>query len=455
MKQILIYSFIFSLVWVSTLQGQTVSRQYLKNWSDPEIEERIHTGIEKNRKGWADITFVDDKGNPVEWSGQIQVRQTSHDFLFGANIFMLNGYEEEWENKQYEQIFKDLLNFATVPFYWKTLEPGKGNIRFSENSRHIYRRPAPDMVVEFCKKNNITMKGHPLFWDNAQWNIPTWWPSEKDSLEFLIRRHVQKIANRYRNDILHWDVVNEVNARHVDVPVPDQFPSMVFEVAEKYFGYDNQFTYNFTTNVWRDYKEEYGLEYLLAENLLLKGAKVDAIGFQCHMWGHGQWKSILEGKHMTPKHMLKFLDLFAQFDLPILITEVTFPTLPEGETGEKNQARITRDWYRLWFSHPHVKGITWWNVSDGTAAGSEDQWKGGFLRKDMSPKPSYQVLDDLINHEWKTQITQEVENQFNYKFKGFYGTYEVSLLQHGEEIMSQTIQLDEDRENEFQFDLAE
>src|SRR6056297_3360458 len=115
MKQILIYSFIFSLVWVSTLQGQTVSRQYLKNWSDPEIEERIHTGIEKNRKGWADITFVDDKGNPVEWSGQIQVRQTSHDFLFGANIFMLNGYEEEWENKQYEQIFKDLLNFATVP----------------------------------------------------------------------------------------------------------------------------------------------------------------------------------------------------------------------------------------------------------------------------------------------------------------------------------------------------
>ena len=441
-----------SLLGVTSLNGQTVSEKYRKNWSDHEIQERIEKGIERNRKDWAELQFLNEEGEAVEWSGDIHIRQTTHDFLFGANIFMLNGYDEEWENEKYESIFQDLLNFATVPFYWKTLEPERGNVRFSAESEHIYRRPAPDIIVDFCNKHNITMKGHPLFWDIPTWAIPTWWPSEEDSMRYLIRRHVQEIAERYRNDILHWDVVNEANSRNMEVPAPHDYPTLVFKIAERHFGLDNWFHYNFTTAIWKmwdKYKAEYGLEYVLTENLMLKGCKVDAIGLQCHLWGYEQWDKVLNGEAMAPEHVLKILDLFGQFDLPLFITEITFPTLPEGEDGEKNQAIVTRNFYRLWFSHPNFAGITWWNVSDGTAAGGEDQWKGGFLRKNMSPKPSYEVLDELINHEWKTQILDQVDNHSSYQFKGFHGEYEIVLSKNGNEVLTKTVHLQDGRDNEF------
>ncbi|MCD6507549.1 hypothetical protein J7M22_13115 [Candidatus Poribacteria bacterium] len=45
------------------------------------------------------------------------------------------------------------------------------------------------------------------------------------------------------------------------------------------------------------------------------------------------------------------------------------------------------------FSHPSVEAITWWDFSDRGA------WQGtaaGFLRKDMSPKPAYERLTELV-----------------------------------------------------------
>ena len=448
---------------VNLMKAQTVSEQYISNWSDPEVQERIETGIEMNRKDWANIKFVNEDGKATQWDGTIQIKQTTHDFLFGANIFILDGYEVDEKNETYKNVFKNLLNYATVPFYWKSLEPEQGNVRFSKSSKHIYRRPASDICVEFCKNNNITMKGHPIMWDHHIYGIPSWLPLEEDSREYYMEKRIQEIGERYRDDITHWDVVNEINHRkaHADpyspkyVPIPDNYPIKIFKMAEKYFRSYNEFTYNFTSAIWSNYAEEYGLEYILSENLILKGAKVDVIGFQCHMWGKSQWNSILQGEHMTPQHMLKFLDLFSQFNLPLQITEITFPTLPEGEAGEKNQARITRDWYRLWFSHPKVKAISWWNVSDGTAAGGEDQWRGGFLRKDMSPKPSYKVLDELINHDWNTQITETIDNQSSYKFKGFYGEYEIILSKDGEELKRANIHIEEGSYNDFQFSIPD
>jgi hypothetical protein len=42
----------------------------------------------------------------------------------------------------------------------------------------------------------------------------------------------------------------------------------------------------------------------------------------------------------------------------------------------------------------------------------------------MTEKPSYKVLDRLINKEWKTNIEVKVTDN-EYKFRGFYGDYEI------------------------------
>jgi hypothetical protein len=42
------------------------SEQYFKNWQDPEVKERIKTGIEQNRMGWVTLKFIDEEGKPAE-----------------------------------------------------------------------------------------------------------------------------------------------------------------------------------------------------------------------------------------------------------------------------------------------------------------------------------------------------------------------------------------------------
>ena len=53
------------------------------------MEERINSGIEQNRKGYAKICVKDKDGNNVP-GVKISVKQKSHEFKFGANLFMLD-----------------------------------------------------------------------------------------------------------------------------------------------------------------------------------------------------------------------------------------------------------------------------------------------------------------------------------------------------------------------------
>ena len=52
------------------------------------MEDMISSGIEKNRKGYMYLKFVDEKGEPVK-GVKVKAVQKTHDFKFGANLFML------------------------------------------------------------------------------------------------------------------------------------------------------------------------------------------------------------------------------------------------------------------------------------------------------------------------------------------------------------------------------
>ena len=116
--------------------------------------ERTAAGIENARKGFATVRVVDADGKPVP-GAKISVRQKTHDFGYGANIFMLDEFECEEKNRIYREKFAELFNLATVPFYWSDLEPEEGKPRFAKDSPKIYRRPAPDLCVEYCKEKGI------------------------------------------------------------------------------------------------------------------------------------------------------------------------------------------------------------------------------------------------------------------------------------------------------------
>jgi GH35 family endo-1,4-beta-xylanase len=91
--------------------------------------------------------------------------------------------------------------------------------------------------------------------------------------------------------------------------------------------------------------------------------------------------------------------------------------------GESRQGREVADFYRTLFSHPAVKAITWWDLSDLHA------WLGapaGLVRKDMSPKPAYEALMKLIKKEWWTgPLKLKTDAQGKVNFRGFLGVYSV------------------------------
>ncbi|MCY7351286.1 MAG: hypothetical protein LH606_11555 [Cytophagaceae bacterium] len=141
---------------------------------------------------------------------------------------------------------------------------------------------------------------------------------------------------------------------------------------------------------------------------------------------------------MTPQDLINALDLYGRFGVPLHVSEITIPTLPYNQTGLARQATMSRNFYRLWFSHPAVEAIIWWNVADGTAVAGEDKWNGGLVNKDFSPKPSYTALNDLINRDWKTNLTLTQKEAAPVQFRGFYGEYLVRVKQ-GKKMTEQTV----------------
>jgi len=183
-----------------------------------EIENKMlaeaDANIEKYRKGDATIKLVDAKGNPV-FNTSISVKQISHDFLFGCNATIITGelgevnpikhyggkrrFTTEEQVKEYKTKFAELFNFATVPFYWASLEPERGRPKYQY----------PDKVIKWCLSEGIVVKGHTLVWTNQD-GIPSWFSSlAQDEQKILLERHVKSTVSRYKGKVKFWDVVNE------------------------------------------------------------------------------------------------------------------------------------------------------------------------------------------------------------------------------------------------------
>ena len=124
---------------------------------------KAQRNIELYRKQDAVIEVLDASGRPVN-GAQVEINQVQQDFLFGCILFPLTGQDlPAGEREQYQKRFLELFNLGVLPFYWKDYEPSLGKPRW------------PDMgpTIEWCTRNGITLKGHPLVWSSPP-VIPSW-----------------------------------------------------------------------------------------------------------------------------------------------------------------------------------------------------------------------------------------------------------------------------------------
>jgi endo-1,4-beta-xylanase len=392
--------------------------RYERDEADRRLLAGANERIARYRQGALVVRVLDRRGRPVA-NANVRVEQTRHSFLFGSNIFGLAPEDHTPAQLAYRERFAALFNYATLPFYWGAFERTQG--------RPDYARL--EATARWCVAHGITPKGHPLVWQEV---YPRWAPKDADAVVPLLRSRVNDLITRYRGLINVWDVVNEANAAaQFDNGVGDwakrDGPATEVRTALSWAraageGGDETFIYN-------DYETGPKNVALLSE-LRATNSLPDVIGIQSHMH-QGVWPL---------SRVWETCETFARFGRPLHFTEVTvlsaetrtginyhgppatdWKTTPEGET---QQADYVADFYKLLFSHPAVRAITWWDLSDGRGA-----WLGapaGLLRADMTPKPAYERLLRLIKHDWWTDVSGRTGRGGEYRTRAFLGTYKIT-----------------------------
>ena len=423
-----------------------------------EIDIRVKDGIEKYRKGGAKIRLTDKNGNPIK-NQTVRLNQVSHDFKYGANIFMLDELGDENLNAEYRKQFKEYFNAATVPFYWNTLEPQENRPRYDKNSEKIYRRPAPELCMEYCEENGISPKLHCLVYESF---TPEWLhglPLRKVKEKY--EKRFKEITDRFSGRMFEFEVINELLQEKgwKNKSVLSEQKDIIewsFRTARKYFP-DETLVINEGNPIISLADEDYRSPlYMMIDAALLKGAPIDKIGLQHHLFTGALCSTneeydaaIKEGTELfDPIKHLKGLDIIAELGLPLEITEVTVPTFDDTEEAEQLQADILKLWYSIWFSHPAVNTIVYWNTVEGYAyekpGWNENYCRGGIWHKDLTPKKSALMIKHLFLEEWHTDLTLTTDENGEIDFRGFFGDY---LLTAGEKEFS--LGLHKGEENSF------
>ncbi len=403
-------------------------------------EQRTKSGIELYRKADMRLRFTDKNGNPLK-NVKFNAKLAKHDFKFGCNLFMLDEFEIPEKNKKFRSVFADTFNYAVVPFYWNTLEPEQGKPRYAKDSPRVYRRPSPDLCVEFCRENDIDMKGHCLVYDAFS---PSWLPKDAAGIWREYDKHFEEIAARYKNDIPDWDVINETiswspYSNSTAIFRDRRFVHRSYEMGRRYFTRNRLFI-NEAAQIWERFRFDRTAFYMQLEKLERDNVHFDAIGMQMHIFVPREKEMEERGAfRYDPLVAYDVMDTFGEFGKPLHISEVTVPTYCGGAEDDDVQAELLDMLYRMWFSHKSVEGIAYWNLVDGYAHGApigdmtagENTYGGGLLNFDMSEKPAFKVIKKLIKEEWTTNISDSSDEGGMADFRGFKGYYDVEFFADG------------------------
>lgn len=353
-------------------------------------------------------------GRPVE-NARVSFRMKNHQFLFGAVSYAHGTLGSAEKEQAFTEHFTKLLNYTMAPFHWAWYEP----------EREKYNEPYTGNLVTWAEEHHLKKKLHALIWHEV---CPDWVTDENVEQEYVRRIHY--LMARYGDRFDFFDLANEttVNDRF-DNPV-SRWVKRKGPVQMMKFGIDLVRSWRPDAKLlygdWNVHSEEY---FRFLQQLRENEVDIDILGMQSHMH-RDIW---------TQEETLRVLDRAAQFGWPIHFPECSVCSgKPIGEmsysAGADNryseteedlywQADFTRDFYTLVFSHPAVEALSWFDFVN-------HRWlkaPAGLLNDDLSPKPVYYALYDLIHREWHTDADLLTSADGMCRTRLFFGDYEITV----------------------------
>ena len=463
-----------------------MSEAYWQIWNEEE-QARIDADIEKYRKADGEIVLANIGRKRDVKIEQVSHEFVFGAHIFNFNQLGKTEWNDRYKELYGTLFNRATVPFYWKEF---ELEQGKPRFvteyrdteEFWNNCKDPYgqphwRRPSTDQLVEFCEQKGIQMHGHVLVWGNRKWQRPSWYfnlftereraehkrlfpnepnrfqskdaqsdewsamsfeevaktfPEYAKTMPQVMENRIKQIAEHYKGRLQSWDVVNESALDYDQDFLPENYPISksrygltygdypyhALKCAEKYFPAEVKLNIN-------DYHRKPGYTAQV-KRLQERGCKIDIMGIQMHLFKLDSGTKIANGeKIQTPAQVRKYIGWASETGLPLHISEITITPPTQDEKGLMIQAIIAQQLYRLWFSQEKMMGITWWNTVDGCGRKGEPAVSGIFTR-DMQEKPVYWALDELINHEWKTNTTVKADKDGNVEFRGFKGKYRIT-----------------------------
>jgi GH35 family endo-1,4-beta-xylanase len=380
------------------------------------------------------VTVTGADGRPLA-DTTVTVAQHRHAFAFGNIGFDLvalaNGEPDAGGDfggahhnlERLAELWLDVFNTATLPFYWRRFEPERGR----PDTARLLRG------AQWFHDHGVALKGHPLAWHTL---APQWlMPLSDDEVEATLRARITRDVTDFGGLIDTWDAINEV----VILPVFTAEENAVTRLAQREgrigmvrLAFETARAANpAATLLLNDFDLSERYERVI-EEVLEAGIRIDALGLQSHMH-QGYW-----GEEKTQR----ILERFARFGLPLHWTETTLvsghlmppeiddlndyqvPDWPSTPEGEERQADELMRHYRTLLAHPSVQAITYWGLTD------DGSWLGapaGLVRADGTTKPAYDELRARVKGEWwLPETTVRTDDAGRFTLDAFLGDYTVT-----------------------------
>ena len=279
--------------------------------------------------------------------------------------------------------------------YWNQVTPGNdGKWGSVENNQGIFNWSGLDALYNFALTNGIPFKDHNLIWGQQQ---PSWISQIADSAtqRAAIKAWIDSVGHRYpKMDFI--DVVNEPlhappdgkngNANYIRALGGSGATGWDWIVTA--FAWARQACAPGVKLLINDYNilQDNGTTntYIAIIDTLKARGLIDGIGIQGHYF---EFKS---AQGLTPVYSYSVATLKSNLDriasqtgLPIYISEFDI-----NEPDDSVQLANFQTYFRLFWEHPAVKGMTLWGYNQG------DMWKVNayLVRTDGSERPAMQWL---------------------------------------------------------------
>ncbi|XP_060597011.1 uncharacterized protein LOC132750936 isoform X2 [Ruditapes philippinarum] len=379
---------------------------------DPDWRIKANDRIKQHRK--ADITVRMTGDYAESTSLDIELQQTKHEFIFGS-VVRAALLEDDDLNLPYQKVFYENYEWSVLgnALKWKQMQRKENFIDY----------PTPLTAMNTLASKGILLRCHCAVWGVDE-RVPDWVKLLKgQDLIDAVAERIEGVVNQTKGLCEHWDVNNEM--LHGDFFERESGnPDITMDMFRQIHKWDDH-----PTLFLNDYNVISNCDVAVAMKdtavrFQQAGVPIGGIGVQGHM------------RDIDLTLVQARLDILAEADLPIVITEFAV-----NEINDTLKAEKLVDLMTIFFGHPSIDGVVFWGFWDGQIWEPE---AAKFTGKNVEPNAAGLAYQELYQNTWRTRDFQTLRGLEEYTVTGFKGDYLLKVKHGGEILLTQEFQLSDE-----------